>query len=199
MGAIRSDLPAVSGRPNRERAGPGQVGQCGRVLLYHVFESERALFNLACMGAADDMPVMDGVADTLAWAETTDGPSSVPGLEVESADAVSGFGSEVEVADGLLMRADCELAVWVAFSDGTFREWLDCALSDEPVAAPESQGVRPDELLTVRGGECEWTSDYWAMTDGSEIWADSYQLTITPGGHVFGSSFYGPEMLECSD
>ena len=170
-----------------------------QALLYYIFESEAALYNLACMGVAADVPVMDEIAETLAWTEPADGPPSGPGLEVESAGAVSGFGSEVEVADGLLMSADCELAAWVAFSDGTFREWVDCTLSDAPVVQPEWQGVRPDELLTVRGGECEWTSDYWTVTDGSEVWADSYELTITPDGRVFGSSVYAPEMLECSD
>ncbi len=171
----------------------------GQALLYYVFESEAAIFDLMCMGAETDPPAMDEIAQTLAWTTSVDGPTPEPGVEVESAAAVSGFGGEVEVADGLIMSADCELAAWVAFGDGSFREWLDCTLSDAPVAQPEWQGVRPHELLTVRGGECEWTSDYWAVTDGSEVWANSYELTITPDGRVFGSSFYAPELLECSD
>ena len=130
-------------------------------------------------------------------------PSDEPGPDVASAiaavDAVADFGSVVEVEDGLLMSADCELAVWVQFEDGTFREWLSCTLSDDPVYPPEQQGVSPTQLVTTSGGECEWVSDFWSVTDSSEVYASSYEVTVTPDGRVFGSSAYGAEEFDCPE
>jgi hypothetical protein len=42
-------------------------------------------------------------------------------------------------------------------------------------------------------------SDFWTVTDGSEIWATSYELTVTPDGHVQGTSTYSAELLECTE
>jgi hypothetical protein len=175
----------------------------GDAIAWYIFETEDSLFNLGCQGdePGETHAVAAEIASTLAFTDSVVEPEPAPDVEpapeIASAGAVGGFRSEVEVADGLLMSADCDVAAWVTYSDGTFREWVDCRLSDAPVGDPEWQGVRPDEPLTVTGGACEWTSDYWTVTDGSEVWATSYELTVTPEGRVFGSSFYASDLLEC--
>ncbi len=158
----------------------------------YVFESSGALYAFGCLSAAPSDDLWMSLAETI---EPLD--RDLPAIS--STDAVSGFPSVVEVADGLLMRADCELALWAAYEDGTFREWLSCWLSSEPVDDPADQGTWPDALVSTRGGACAWVSDYWAATDGSEVWADTYELSVTPEGRAFGSSTYGPEPLDCSD
>lgn len=100
--------------------------------------------------------------------------------------------------DGSVMSADCLWATWIEYEDGTYEERLECMLSDDPVDPPEWQGVRPTETVTVGGGECEWTSDFWFATDGSDVWASSYEFTITPDGRVVGGTTYGAELLDCS-
>ena len=81
--------------------------------------------------------------------------------------------------------------------DGSAREWLACTLNDAPLDVPEQQGVRPTEVITEAGGECIWRSDYWYQTDRSQIAASAYELTVTPGGQVFGWSDYPAQPLEC--
>ena len=55
----------------------------------------------------------------------------------------------------------------------------------------------PTEEVSLFGGRCEWTSDYWTVTDGSEVYARSWHITVTAEGQVIGVSRYGPELLEC--
>jgi hypothetical protein len=37
------------------------------------------------------------------------------------------------------------------------------------------------------------------VTDGSDVYALSYQVTVSPTGQVSGSSTYGAELLECAE
>ena len=169
----------------------------------YAFESNGTLYEFGCLRAAPSDDLWMSLAKTVAPLDLEPRPPDEPAATlppaISSVDAFSGFASVVEVADGLLMRADCELALWAAYEDGTFREWLSCSLSPEPVADPTEQGTWPDELVSTSGGACAWVSDYWAVTDGSEVWAEAYELSVTPEGRVFGSSSYGPELLDCSD
>jgi hypothetical protein len=163
----------------------------------YVFESGGTLFEFGCLSAEPSDDLWMSLAETI---EPLGGlPPSTDAAVIASLDLVAGFDSVVEVADGLFMSADCELALWVAYEDDTFKEWLACELGDEPVDDPEEQGNPPTETVTTTGGACEWVSDYWAVTDGSEVWADGYEMTVTPEGRVFGSSTYGSDMLDCSD
>ncbi len=129
---------------------------------------------------------------------------SPPAGTVVSEHSVSDFGSLVLVAegdslDGSVMRADCTSAVWLTYEDGTYEEQVQCTLSDDPVDPPEWQGARPAQTVTISGGACEWTSDFWFQTDGSDVWASAYEFTITPDGQVTGRMSYGSELLDCSE
>ena len=167
----------------------------------YLLESGSDHYYLQCLDMAPFEDDYRFIAETieLVGAEPPDEPAPDVAPGIVSADAVTGLESVVEVADGLFMSADCELAVWVQFEDDTFREWLSCTLSADPVDPPEQQGAPPTQLVSTSGGECEWVSDYWSITDGSEVYASSYEMTVTPDGRVFGSSTYGAEALDCRD
>ena len=89
------------------------------------------------MGEERDLVDAADIAGTLGWAD----PGSAPGPDAVS-DArpvnwVTDFSSVIEVADGLLMNADCDLAMWAAYEDGSFKEAISCVLSEVPVDDPD--------------------------------------------------------------
>jgi hypothetical protein len=118
---------------------------------------------------------------------------------------VENFQTVVAVApiDGLpigaLMRADCSFAQLVERPDGGSREILKCELSDDPVNVPEFQGTPPATAFTDSGGQCIWQSDYWAVADGSTVYAESFEVTVTPSGRVTGKADYPETPLDCPE
>lgn len=95
------------------------------------------------------------------------------------------------------MTAECEQVLWLEHADGSFEERLGCVLTDEPVDPPADQGGLPQERLPLSGGECEWVSDFWAETDGSEVWASSWSVVVDFDGSATAQSWYSPEELRC--
>ena len=120
-------------------------------------------------------------------------------------DRVEGFQTVVAVAPiegppiGALMRADCSFAQLVQRPDGSSREILECRLSDEPVNVPEFQGTPPATAFTDSGGPCIWQSDYWAAKEGSTVYAESFEVTVTPSGRVTGKADYPETPLDCPE
>ena len=123
------------------------------------------------------------------------------------AEVLEGVGTVVAVVDpattpgfpaGSLMRADCAVVVRVAADDGSATEWMACQLSDEPVMIPANQGVTPEATITFGGGPCTWISDFLANSEGTEVLADDFEVTVTPSGHVFAWSTYAAEPTECA-
>ena len=96
------------------------------------------------------------------------------------------------------MRAWCDRALWIEYADGTYEERIACTLTDDPVEPPEAQGVPPSETLVLSGGACEWISEYWYLTDESEIWASGWTLMVHPDGEVLGLSRYDTEAIDCN-
>jgi hypothetical protein len=95
------------------------------------------------------------------------------------------------------MRADCAVAVRIPAEDGSATEWMACQLSDEPVMIPENQGVPPDATVTYSGGPCTWVSDFLANSEGIDVFADTFEVTVTPSGRVLAWSTYAAEPAEC--
>jgi hypothetical protein len=123
------------------------------------------------------------------------------------AEVLEGVGTVLAVVDpattpdfpvGSLMRADCAVVVRIPAEDGSATEWMACELSDEPVMIPENQGVPPEATITYGGGPCTWISDFVAASEGVEVFADDFEVTVTPGGHVFAWSTYAAEPTECA-
>lgn len=174
-----------------------------------VNEAEQVYYTsyfLEAGGSHHELMCLDGAPaedDWLSLAETIEVIDAPPPAPVASEHSVTDFSSYVLVADGdsldgSVMSADCTLATWIAYEDGSYEERLECTLSDDPVEPPEWQGTRPAAAVTISGGECEWTSDFWFATDGSDVWASTYEFTITPDGQVVGRTTYGSELLDCS-
>lgn len=147
--------------------------------LVETFES------LTAEPPAPALPSVEVPEDAVAWDEVRDFGSVVPVLD-----------ADIEAS---LMSAWCDRSLWIAYDDGTFQERFECTLSDELVDPPEWQAPWPTESVTVAGGECEWVSDFWTMTDGSEVWATSYAVAVEPDGRVVGRADYAPEVLECEE
>ena len=103
----------------------------------------------------------------------------------------------VDFPAGSIMRADCPLVVRIAAEDGSATEVMTCQLSDEPVMIPERQGVPPAATLSYGGGPCTWVSDFLAASEGTEVFADRFEVTVTASGHVLAWSTYGSEPTEC--
>lgn len=98
----------------------------------------------------------------------------------------------------LPVAIDCQVLVRLESADGSASEWQACAFSDE--AEQPLGAVTPPATPVVDGGaECVWSSDYWATTDGSTVPAATYELTVTPAGHVYISSTYPAEPLTCPE
>ncbi len=128
-------------------------------------------------------------------------PPGVPDDAV-SWDVVEGYPSQLPVSEeqegAWLMRAWCDRALWIEYADGTYEERIACTLTDDPVEPPEAQGVPPSETLVLSGGACEWISEYWYLTDESEIWASGWTLMVHPDGEVLGLSRYDTEAIDCN-
>ena len=167
----------------------------------YLFDLDGYRYDVGCGGETvpDDawLSVVQTV-ERLGGEPTDDRPPGVP-AEAAAWYEAGPFESLIPVDETRVMRAWCERALWIEFSDETFAERVECTLSDEPVDPSESQGEVPAETVTVEGGACEWVSDFWVATDGSDVWADSWSITIEPDGSVTGTSVYGAELLECPE
>ena len=62
---------------------------------------------------------------------------------------------------------------------------------------PAFQGLPPTRAFTLRGGQCEWTSDYWFARDGSIVLATSYHYTISPNGRINITAHYDADAPPC--
>jgi len=171
----------------------------------YVFDLDGIRYVFDCWAETADRDAWRSVAETF---ESLTGEPPSPALQPvevpEDAvawDEVRDFGSVVPVTDAdieaSLVSAWCDRALWIEYADGTFEERFECTLTDEPVDPPEWQAMWPTETVTVAGGECEWLSDFWTRTDGSEVWAGSYAVTVGPDGRLVGSASYAAELLEC--
>jgi len=86
-----------------------------------------------------------------------------------------------------LMFAECDWVQRVQLPDGSAKETQLCHLT-EPFFV--FGGSPPDQAFNIGGGACLWFSDYWTQTDGSDVVADSNQITVTPSGNVHITSTY---------
>jgi hypothetical protein len=98
---------------------------------------------------------------------------------------------------GGLMRANCAVVVRGTPDDGSATEWMACELTEEPVMIPENQGSPPTTTVTYGGGPCIWISDYIGASEGTEVLAEAFEVTVTPSGRVFAWSTYPAQPLEC--
>ena len=62
---------------------------------------------------------------------------------------------------------------------------------------PENQGSPPAATVTYGGGACIWISDYLSSTEGRDVFAEAYEVVVTPSGRVFAWASYPGEPLEC--
>jgi hypothetical protein len=117
--------------------------------------------------------------------------------DVASVIAVNDPATTPDYPLGSMSRADCAFLVRVVADDGSSEEFMTCSLSDEPVMIPERQGSAPAEPLMYGGGECIWASDYHFVTDGTDVKASAFEVTVTPSGRAFAWSSYPAEPLDC--
>ena len=167
----------------------------------YLFDLDGYRFDVSCGGEVvpdDAWLSVVATVERLGAEPTEDRPRGVP-ADAAAWYEVGSFESLIPVDETRTMRATCERALWIEFPDETFAERVECTLSDDPVDPSESQGEVPAETVTVEGGACEWVSDFWVATDGSEVWADSWSMVIEPDGSVTGTSVYGAELLECPE
>lgn len=186
------------------------VGDAVRVLkdyqdsadsVAYLFDLDGYRYDVACGGETVPDDAWLSVAQTVERLEVEPTDDRPPGVPADAAAwyAAGPFESLVPVDETRVMRAWCERALWIEFPDESFAERVECTLSDDPVDPSESQGEVPAETVTLEGGACEWVSDFWVATDGSDVWADSWSITIEPDGSVTGTSVYGAELLECPE
>ena len=171
-----------------------QTAEDGDVSISYLFDLAGNREYLVCGGPSLPDDAWLSVAETIVplgvpddaagWSEVTDIVTVLP---------VSGPEHET------YMTAECRQALWIEYADGSFEERLTCTLTDEPVDPPEDQGGLPQGPSTLSGGECEWVSDFWAKTDGSEFWASSWSVTIEHDASATAQSWYAPEELDCGD
>ena len=171
-----------------------QTAVDGDVSISYLFDVAGNREYLVCGGPSLPDDAWRSVAETVL-------PLGVP-------DDAVGWSEELDIVTVLpvsgpehetYMSAECKQALWIEYADGSFVERLTCTLIDEPVDPLEDQGSLPHERLTLGGGECEWVSDFWAKTDGSEVWASSWSVTIERDARAIAQSWYAPEELDCSD
>ena len=96
-----------------------------------------------------------------------------------------------------LMRANCNWLYRVVRPNGSSIETQKCRLSTQPVMIPEFQGKVPRHRVASVSGPCEWHSDYWLNTDGTDVMASGVRVLVTPRGEVFATSWYPREPLVC--
>lgn len=89
----------------------------------------------------------------------------------------------------------CKFVKRVELPDGSAKETQNCnvvqyfEVGDGPTFTPVDFKLK--KAFVVKGGECEWFSDYWfAQQVPSAVAADSYQYTVTPSGNVSVESHY---------
>ena len=116
---------------------------------------------------------------------------------IEGVETVLAVRRDADFPLASLMRAHCSEVRFVQTAKGDGIEKLRCRLSDEPVMIPAFQGVPPSKTFKVRGGPCEWTSDYWFARDGSIVVATSYHYIITPRGHIKITAHYDADAPPC--
>jgi hypothetical protein len=116
---------------------------------------------------------------------------------IEDVDTVLAVRRDADFPIASLMRASCDEVRFVQAANGSGIETLRCRLSDEPVMIPEFQGVPPTTAFTLRGGSCEWISDYWFARDGSIVFATSVHYVITAGGSVNVTATYAADAPAC--
>jgi hypothetical protein len=147
----------------------------------------------------------DGVVKTRLVAIIGIGLSFLMGLPAIAlgagqAEVVQDFASSIRFTDpttgepvhGLV---DCQVLVRVEAEDGSATEWQACTISQDQPMGPLTAPATP---VTETSGECIWTSDYWAVTDGSEVGASSVELTVTPTGRAYMWTTYPAVPLDCS-
>ncbi len=210
MVSSNADYPAtVSTEPVSLASGDAvrlvETYEAGEVHVIHLFDVDGTRTYLVCGAATLPPDAWMSVAQTiepLAGDAADDTPPDVP-EDTVAWDEVAQFWAQVPVldpeVDASLMSAWCEQALWIEYADGTFDERLSCQLTDDPVDPPEWQAAWPTEAVSLAGGACEWTSDFWQTYDGSEVWASSWSVEITPDGSVSASSKYAAELLDCAD
>jgi hypothetical protein len=119
--------------------------------------------------------------------------------DVESVVQVKDAATTPDFPVASVSRATCQVVVNMQADDGSSQQFQSCTLNDEPVMIPENQGVAPEATITVAGGECIWTSDYFYAIDESIVAASAFELVVTPSGHAFAWSSYPSEPLVCPE
>jgi hypothetical protein len=66
-----------------------------------------------------------------------------------------------------------------------------------PPSDPRIPGDAPDRALVYEAGACEWLSDFAFAKDGTDEYAKSYRVVVTPSGKVHASSSYPAEAMDC--
>jgi len=175
----------------------------GEVQVLYLFDLGGVREYLVCGASTLPADAWLSVAETIEPFEPApvdDDPPDLPDGAV-AWSVVQQFGTQLPVADpagkAWLMSAWCDQAYWFEFADGTFEERLECRLTNDPVEPLEQQGRWPGETVTMSGGACEWTSKFWMVQDGSDVWASSWSVTVEPDGQVSGRSVYPAQELDC--
>ncbi len=179
--------------------------EVGEVHVIYLFDIDGTREYLVCAAPTLPQDAWVSVAETIEPLDGDAAGDAPPGIPEDAVawDEVEQFRAQVPVldpeVDASLMSAWCDRALWIEYADGTFDERLSCQLTDDPVDPPEWQAAWPAEAVSQAGGACEWTSDFWQSYDGSEVWASSWSVEITPDGSVSAISTYAAELLDCSD
>lgn len=95
-----------------------------------------------------------------------------------------------------LMFAECDFVHRVVLPDGSAKEIETCHLTGPFFDFP---GSVPDKAFGITGGACVWFSDYMTQLDGTDLFADSVRITVTPSGNVHITSTYPAEPIPLSD
>jgi hypothetical protein len=98
----------------------------------------------------------------------------------------------------MIANAVCKFVKRVEKPDGSAKETQNCdvtGLVTFPGFSPIGGALPRAFVATIDG--CEWVSDYFLNTDGSEVWAESGFSTVTPSGKVNITSFYPADPLVC--
>lgn len=93
-----------------------------------------------------------------------------------------------------LMFVQCDFVRRVVNPDGSAKETQHCHLTEPFVVFP---GTPPDRAFNNRAGECIWFSDYFLLTTGDDVLADSVRVTVSPSGVVNVTTTYPATPLDC--
>ena len=129
------------------------------------------------------------------------GALALPAAASATVDRIDGpFESVVPVAfadnpAGVeLMFVECDFVQRVEKPDGSAVETQQCHLTEPFVEFP---GTPPTEAFTNRAGACIWFSDYFLLTTGEDVLAETARLTVAPSGNVSVTTTYPAEPLAC--